>query len=102
MECPVAYTIRKIGGRWKPIVLYQLSTGRKRYSELRKAIPAISEKMLIETLRELEEDGIIERHSKPVVPPFVEYSLSRHGKTLKPILDAMAQWGIRRRHAASA
>lgn len=94
MQCPVSYTLGKIGGRWKPLVLWQLSGGKMRYSELRKAIPAISEKMLIETLKDLEQDKLVVRESKPVVPPFVEYSLSMHGKSLSPILKSMAKWGV--------
>ena len=94
MQCPVSFTLGKIGGRWKPIVLWHLSSGKKRYSELKKAIPPISEKMLIETLKDLEGDQLIIRESKPVVPPFVEYSLSSNGKSLTPILKSMGKWGM--------
>src|ERR1041385_6351603 len=80
--CPVTYTLLKIGGRWKPLILYQLMGGVKRYGEMRKAIPGITEKMLIQHLRELEADGLIKRDVKPVVPPHVEYSLSADGQTL--------------------
>jgi len=95
--CPVTYTLERIGGRWKPLILYHLSNGAQRYGQLRKAIPGITEKMLIQHLRELESDKLIVRDVKPVVPPHVEYSLSVDGVTLKPILNAMAQWGLERR-----
>jgi DNA-binding HxlR family transcriptional regulator len=95
--CPVTYTLEKIGGKWKPLILYQLMGGAKRYGQIRKAVPGITEKMLIQHLRELEADGLIVRDVKPVVPPHVEYRLSEDGITLTPILNAMAQWGLARR-----
>src|ERR1700755_3480843 len=95
--CPVTYTLEKIGGRWKPLILYQLMGGSNLYGEIRKAIPGITEKMLIQHLRELESDGLVKRDVKPVVPPHVEYSLSADGLTLTPILNAMAEWGLARR-----
>ncbi|HVV56301.1 MAG TPA: helix-turn-helix domain-containing protein [Mucilaginibacter sp.] len=93
-ECPVTYVMEKIGGYWKPIILYHLLSGSKRYSELRRAIPTITEKMLIQHLKQLENDNIVVRESKPVVPPYVTYSLTPAGKGLQPILNAMAAWGI--------
>jgi DNA-binding HxlR family transcriptional regulator len=90
--CPVTYTLSKIGGRWKPIILFNLMDGEKRYSELKRSIPPITEKMLIQHLKELEADGLIERKVFPVVPPHVEYNLTPSGKELKPILKAMAGW----------
>lgn len=92
--CPVTYVMEKIGGYWKPIIIYHLSTGSKRYSELRKAIPAITEKMLIQHLKQLENDGLVVRKAKPVVPPFVTYCLSESGKGLMPVIDAMAAWAF--------
>jgi DNA-binding HxlR family transcriptional regulator len=92
--CPVTFTLEKIGGRWKPLILYQLKDGTLRYSKLKKAIPAITEKMLIQHLRELEADKLIIRDIKPVVPPHVEYSLTESGKTLSPLLNEMANWGL--------
>jgi len=94
-KCPVTFTIHKIGGRWKPLILYNLLGGQKRYSEIKKEIPAITEKMLIQHLRELESDKLIKRKVLPVVPPHVEYSLTKTGVELKPILNAMAEWGNR-------
>jgi DNA-binding HxlR family transcriptional regulator len=92
--CPVSYTLTKIGGRWKPLIIFQLSNGPLRYSVLKKAIPNISEKMLIQNLRELEIDNLIIREVKPVVPPHVTYSLTAPGEALKPMFDSMAHWGL--------
>ncbi|MEO6499444.1 MAG: helix-turn-helix domain-containing protein [Mucilaginibacter sp.] len=94
LVCPVTYVMNKIGGHWKPIILYQLQSGNKRYSELRKAIPPITEKMLIQHLKQLEADGLVIREAKPVVPPYVTYSLSRAGMGLSPVLNAMAAWAV--------
>jgi DNA-binding HxlR family transcriptional regulator len=91
--CPVSYTLTKIGGRWKPLIIFQLNNGPMRYNELRKAIPNITEKMLIQNLRELEADNLIMREVKPVVPPHVIYSLTGPGQALKPMFDSMAHWG---------
>lgn len=93
-KCPVTYAMERIGGYWKPIILFHLSTGNKRYSELKRAIPAVTEKVLIQHLKQLEEDGLIIRESRPVVPPFVTYSLSVSGQGLKKAIDAMAHWAI--------
>lgn len=89
--------MNKIGNHWKPIILYHLMSGSKRYSELKKAIPAVTEKMLIQHLKQLQDDEIISRHAEPVVPPFVTYSLTPVGKKLAPVLEAMAAWGIAER-----
>jgi DNA-binding HxlR family transcriptional regulator len=95
-KCPITYTLNKIGGRWKPLILWNLSSAPKlRYSELKKSIPAISEKMLIQNLKELEQDQLIVRKALPVIPPFVEYSLTKSGKEMQPILSAMAKWGLK-------
>jgi DNA-binding HxlR family transcriptional regulator len=94
-KCPVTRTLDKIGGRWKPLILYNLVNSTKRYNELRKAMPLISEKMLIQQLRELEEDNLVIRKVYPVVPPHVEYSLTLIGQEISPILGAMAEWGMK-------
>lgn len=91
--CPVSFTLAKIGGRWKPLILYNLQQGTFRYGQLKKAIPGITEKMLIQHLRELEADGLISREVKPVLPPHVEYSLSSIGRSLSVLLNEMATWG---------
>jgi DNA-binding HxlR family transcriptional regulator len=93
-QCPVTYVMGKIGGYWKPIILYHLLAGSKRYSEIRKAIPAITEKVLIQHLKELESDGLLQREAKPVVPPYVTYRLTPSGLALKPVLDAMIGWAM--------
>lgn len=93
--CPVTHLMEKIGSYWKPIILYQLSTGDKRYSELKRAIPAITEKMLIQHLKQLEADNLLIRESKPVVPPFVTYRLTKAGIGLIPVIHAMADWSFR-------
>ena len=90
--CPVTYTLDKIGGRWKPIIIFNLLSGTKRYGELKKAIPNITEKMLIQHLKELETDNLVKRKALPVVPPHVEYSLTKSGLELDPVLTAMVGW----------
>jgi DNA-binding HxlR family transcriptional regulator len=96
-ECPVTFTLEKIGGRWKPLILYNLDGGPMRYGQLKKSIQAITEKMLIQHLRELEADKLIHREVRPVVPPHVEYSLTQSGKSLSPLLNEMAKWGLTQR-----
>jgi DNA-binding HxlR family transcriptional regulator len=91
--CPVTNTMAVIGGKWKPIIMWIIRDGSKRFGEIKKLIPAITQKMLTQQLRELEFDGIIHREIYAVVPPKVEYSLTELGHTLVPILDAMAEWG---------
>jgi DNA-binding HxlR family transcriptional regulator len=90
--CPITYVMEKIGGYWKPIILFQLLSGSKRYSDLRKGIPTITEKVLIQHLKQLETDKLIIRKAKPVVPPHVTYQLSTTGMRLRPVLYAMATW----------
>lgn len=94
VTCPVTFVMEKIGGYWKPIILFSLLSGTKRYSELKKSIPTITEKVLIQHLKQLENDGLIIRKSKPVVPPYVTYELSKSGKGLRPVLYAMAEWAV--------
>ncbi|WP_219222977.1 winged helix-turn-helix transcriptional regulator [Pedobacter antarcticus] len=91
-SCPINYVMNKIGGHWKPIILFQLMSGPKRYNELRKAIPAVTEKMLIQHLKQLVADELVIRTAEQVVPPSVTYHLSPAGERLKPVLDAMVEW----------
>jgi DNA-binding HxlR family transcriptional regulator len=91
-ECPVTYVMEKIGGYWKPIILFHLLSGSKRYSDIRKAIPSITEKVLIQHLKQLEADRLITRKAKAVVPPHVTYTLTAAGAGLKNVLYAMAVW----------
>jgi len=92
-QCPVAYTLDKIGGRWKALIIYRLIEAPLRYGALKKTMPAITEKMLIQQLKELETDGLVTREVKPVVPPHVTYSLTEAAQALAPILYALAVWG---------
>ena len=92
-ECAVEITASIIGGKWKPMILFFLESGTRRFGELHKLIPRTTKKMLTQQLRELERDGIIRRKIYAQVPPKVEYSLTRHGKSLKPILRSMSAWG---------
>lgn len=96
--CPVTATISVIGGKWKSIILWILYQETRRFSELKRMIPKITQKMLTQQLRELEKDGIVHREVYPVVPPKVEYSLTEHGRTLTPILTAMQDWGEAHMH----
>lgn len=92
--CPVATTIGLIGGKYKALIMWNLSTeGTLRFSQLRKVVSIATPKMLTQQLRELEQDGLIIRKVYPVVPPKVEYSLSPLGKSIYPILSMMYQWG---------
>ncbi len=91
--CPVAATLDLIGGKYKALILWYLSDGRHRFSELRKMISNATPKMLTQQLRELEAQHLIHREVFPVVPPKVEYSLTETGRSLMPILTAMRDWG---------
>ncbi len=95
--CPVKLTADIIGGKWKPMILFYLEGGTRRFGELRKMIPGMTKKMLTQHLRELERDEIIHREVYAVVPPKVEYSLTKHGESLKPILKLMSAWGTKHR-----
>lgn len=95
VTCPVEITLNLIGGRWKVLILRELFKGVKRFGELRRSLTGITEKMLTQQLRYMEEDGIIHRKIYRQVPPRVEYSLTPLGKSLKPILDTMRDWSIR-------
>ena len=92
-DCPVATTVQLIGNKWKLLILRNLLTRPWRVNELRKSLDGISQKVLTESLRAMESDGIIVRTVYAEVPPRVEYSLSALGETLRPILDAMQAWG---------
>lgn len=93
-ECPVATTVQLIGNKWKLLIIRNLVYREKqRFGDFIKTIPAISKKVLTDNLRALENDGLIDRFVFAEVPPRVEYSLTELGKTLKPVLDAMSDWG---------
>jgi len=95
MICPITYVMNKIGGHWKSIILYYLMDSPKRYSELKRAIPAITEKMLAQHLKQLAADNLIERRVEQVMPPITIYSLTSSGLELSPILLAMADWAMK-------
>lgn len=102
-SCGMSSSLAVIGGRWKPAILCRLSYGTMRYGELKKDIIGISERMLVAQLRELEKDQIITRVVFPEVPPRVEYCLTDLGRTMKPMLDAMSDWGnMYRKHINQA
>lgn len=92
-NCPVEATIELIGGKYKALILWHLSEGKLRFSELRKLIGSATAKMLTQQLRELEAQSLIHREVFPIIPPKVEYSLTELGKSLMPILVAMRDWG---------
>ncbi|AXX85842.1 winged helix-turn-helix transcriptional regulator [Malaciobacter marinus] len=92
-KCPVETALDVIDGKWKILILWYLRRDTKRFNELQKQMPKITQKMLSQKLKELELDGIINRVVYPEVPPKVEYSLSDYGKSLKPILKQLYFWG---------
>lgn len=92
-DCPVATTVQLIGSKWKLLILRNLFLRAWRFNELRKDLEGVSQKVLTDSLRALEEDGIITRTIYAEVPPRVEYALSPLGESMKPILDAMEAWG---------
>ena len=92
-ECPVATTVSIIGSKWKLLIIRNLLARPWRFNELKKDLDGISQKILTDSLRSMEEDGIVTRTVYPEVPPRVEYALSELGESMRPILDAMYQWG---------
>jgi DNA-binding HxlR family transcriptional regulator len=98
-DCLVRTTVDVLEGKWKPIILFALKGGARRFGELRREVPEAAQKVLTEQLRELEGDGVLARKIKPGKTPEVQYSLTSYGRTLMPILRAMAEWGRRHRSA---
>lgn len=101
-RCPVTATMRVIGGKWKPAIIYALElAGTQRFGALRRLIPAATQKMLTQHLRELEADGIVWRRVYAEVPPRVEYGLTARGRTLSPVMAELANWGRERADVAA-
>lgn len=95
-NCSVEDALGILVGKWKPVILlYLLQEGTKRFSELKRNMPGITQKMLTKQLRELEDEDIIRRVVYPQVPPKVEYSMTDYGRSLEPVLEAMHEWGAR-------
>lgn len=101
-RCGMSYTLAVLGGRWKPAILFTLLKGKMRYSELRKNIAGVSERMLVAQLRELEDDGLVKRIIYPEVPPRVEYELTVMGMETAPMLRHMSAWGNKHRQIVQA
>lgn len=93
-ECPVATTVDLIGSKWKLLILRNLMSRPWRFNELRKSLDGISQKVLTDSLRSMEADGIVTRTAYAEVPPRVEYSLSELGERLRPIIDSMLEFGV--------
>ncbi len=92
--CPVATTVALIGSKWKLLILRNLMARPWRFNELKKDLNGVSQKVLTDSLRSLEEDGIVTRTVYPEVPPRVEYALSDLGESMRPIIDVMQRWGL--------
>lgn len=93
VSCPVEVTLTVLGGKWKPLIVHHLLGGTKRFGQIRRLLPHVTQQMLTHQLRELEQVGVLSRHVYAQVPPRVEYSLTRLGKSLEPILQQMYVWG---------
>ena len=93
-DCPVATTVQMIGSKWKLLIIRNLLSRPWRFNELKKDLEGISQKVLTNSLRSMENDGIITRTVYPEVPPRVEYALSDLGESMRPIIKAMEQWGL--------
>lgn len=95
-HCAVELAVDVIGGKWRPVILAHLKEGVHRYGELRRRIPDMSEKMLAQRLRELQDDGLVERIDYQAKPAHVEYRLTEEGRSLAPVLQALYDWGTAR------
>ena len=93
-HCPVEVAMNQLSGKWKSLMLWHLNDGTKRYKELERIVPGVSQKMLTQQLKELENDGLISRTAYPEIPPRVEYSLTELGKNAFPILKMMHSWAV--------
>ncbi len=97
-ECGIEYTLMKMGGKWKPLILWHLGkNGTKRYGEIRRYIPTVTNKMLSQQLKELVSDKLVKRKDYKTIPPKVEYTITTEGESLMSILDLMCAWGFDRK-----
>jgi DNA-binding HxlR family transcriptional regulator len=94
-NCGVTHFLNRIGGKWKVLVIYAISKKCNRFSLLQRAIPGISKQMLVNQLRELEDDGILERIIYAEIPPRVEYKITKYGQSLMPIISVIQDWGLK-------
>ncbi len=94
-NCPVTHCMNKIGGKWKILIIYAVSRNCNRFSKLQKALPLISKQMLVNQLRELEDDKILERTIFPEIPPRVEYKITEYGQSLMPVITVLQEWGLK-------
>jgi DNA-binding HxlR family transcriptional regulator len=92
-KCPMTAALNAVGGKWSLICLYFLDTGTRRFNELRRLIPDVSHKVLTETLRNLEDEGLIVRTVHSLAPSHVEYEISDHGESVRPLMQAVRAWG---------
>ncbi len=92
-KCPMTAALNAVGGKWSLICLYFLDTGTRRFNELRRLVPDVSHKVLTETLRNLEEEGLIVRTVHSLAPSHVEYEISEHGESVRPLMHAVRAWG---------
>ena len=92
-KCPMTAALNAVGGKWSLICLYFLDTGTRRFNELRRLVPDVSHKVLTETLRDLEEEGLIVRTVHSLAPSHVEYQISEHGESVRPLMQAVRAWG---------
>jgi len=92
-NCGVTHFLNKVGGKWKVLIIYAISLNCNRFSSLQRGIPTISKQMLVNQLRELEADGIIERTIFPEIPPRVEYKVTAYGLSLMPLIRVIEEWG---------
>ena len=91
--CPVTHCLIMIGGKWKPVILFCIAGGVDRFGAMLRAIPGVTKQMLTQQLREMEQDGLIDRTGFPVVPPRVDYALTERGRSLLAVVAAMKDWG---------
>lgn len=92
-RCPVTHCLSLIGGKWKPVILFCIAGGVNRFGAMLRAIPGVTKQMLTQQLREMEQDGLIDRTVFPVVPPRVDYALTQKGRSVLPVVVAMRDWG---------